>query len=124
MLCVDISHDGELKKVIGLAVHIRAHIEDDGGSFERGHERGDGRSLDPSSLPSTKRDVAMAAPVCPALITATASLLFTSSLATRMDESFFLRKTVAGESSMSTTSVAFRTSIGSDCACGCFLSSA
>lgn len=57
----------------------------------------------PSSDPRTNIDVAMAAPELPAVITATASPLLTSSLAMRMDESRFLRKTVDGESSISTT---------------------
>jgi hypothetical protein len=41
-----------------------------------------------------------------------------------MEESFLRRKTVTGESSMSTTSAAFLTSMGRDDAPWCFLSSA
>src|SRR3989440_5837209 len=56
-----------------------------------------GRSI-PGSVLRTKRDTAISAPVLPALTQACASPFFTSSTATRTDESFLLRSASAGDS--------------------------
>ena len=64
-----------------------------------------GRSM-PSIVFSTKRPVAISAPVLPALTQASASPAFTRSIATRIEESFFLRRASCGFSSMATTCVA------------------
>ena len=64
-----------------------------------------GRSM-PSIVFSTKRPVAISAPVLPALTQASASPAFTRSIATRIEESFFLRSASCGFSSMETTCVA------------------
>ncbi len=60
-----------------------------------------GRSM-PGRVFSTKRAVAMSAPVLPALTQACASPRLTRSMATRMDESFLLRSAWEGSSSMRT----------------------
>src|SRR6266481_6715394 len=67
-----------------------------------------GRSM-PGSILRTKRDTAISAPVLPALTQACASPFLTSSTATRTDESFLLRSASAGDSSISTTSLAWCT---------------
>src|SRR5439155_737342 len=67
-----------------------------------------GRSM-PGSILRTKRDTAISAPVLPALTQACASPFLTSSTATRIDESFLLRSARAGDSSISTTSLAWCT---------------
>src|SRR5438309_1521639 len=67
-----------------------------------------GRSI-PGSILRTKRDTAISAPVLPALTQACASPFLTSSTATRTDESFLLRSASAGDSSISTTSLAWCT---------------
>ena len=66
-----------------------------------------GRSM-PGSVFSTNREIAISAPVLPALTQAWAAPDFTRLTATRMDESFLKRKACAGGSSMPTTSVAGR----------------
>src|SRR6185369_8353012 len=67
-----------------------------------------GRSM-PSRVLSTNREMAMSAPVLPALTQASASLDLTRSMATRMEEPFLLRRATAGDSSIFTTSAAWRT---------------
>ena len=61
-----------------------------------------GRSM-PGRVLSTKRAVAISAPVLPALTQASASPPLTRSMATRIEESFLPRSAVAGDSSMPTT---------------------
>ena len=58
----------------------------------------------PGSVFSTKREIAISAPVLPADTHACAVPSLTRLIATRIDESFFLRSASAGGSSMSTTS--------------------
>ena len=65
----------------------------------------------PSSMRSTKREMAMSAPVLPALTQAWASPAFTASMARRMDDCRLPRRALAGGSSMATTSAAWRISI-------------
>ena len=64
-----------------------------------------GRSM-PGNIFSTKREIAISAPVLPAETQASASPALTRLMATRMDESFLLRRASAGASSMPTTSEA------------------
>ncbi len=64
-----------------------------------------GRSM-PGSVFSTKRAIAISAPVLPADTQACAVPSLTRLIATRIDESFFLRSASAGGSSISTTSLA------------------
>src|SRR3972149_861836 len=66
----------------------------------------------PARGPRTTSVMAMTAPVFPALTTASASPLRTRSTATRMEESFFFRRAVEGDSPISTTSEAWRTLMG------------
>ena len=66
-----------------------------------------GRSM-PGSVFSTKRAMAMSAPVLPADTQACAVPSLTRLTATRIDESFFLRSASAGGSSIVTTSLAGR----------------
>ena len=61
-----------------------------------------GRSI-PGSVFSTKREIAISAPVLPADTAAHASSALTRSTATRIEESFLLRIAMAGGSSMVTT---------------------
>ena len=75
-----------------------------------------GRSM-PGRVLSTKRAVAISAPVLPADTAACASPAFTCSMATRMDESFLFFSADCGASSISTTCVAWRTVILSSGAC-------
>ena len=63
----------------------------------------------PGKVLSTKREMAIKAPVLPAETTACAEPSLTRSIATRMDESFFARIATTGDSSMATTSDACRT---------------
>jgi len=56
----------------------------------------------PGSIFNTKRAVAIKAPVLPALTHAPATPSFTRLIATRIEESFFLRKATAGSSPIST----------------------
>jgi hypothetical protein len=58
-----------------------------------------GRSM-PGSIFSTKREIAISAPVLPAETQASASPPLTRLMATRIDESFLLRKASAGDSSI------------------------
>jgi hypothetical protein len=67
-----------------------------------------GRSM-PSSVFSTKREIAISAPVLPALTQASARSSFTRLTATRIDESRLPRSACAGGSSISTTSSACTT---------------
>ena len=60
----------------------------------------------PGSVFSTKREIAISAPVFPAETQACATSSFTRLIATRIDESFFLRSASAGGSCISTTSLA------------------
>ena len=60
----------------------------------------------PGSVFSTKREIAISAPVLPADTQACAVPSLTRLMATRIDESFFLRSASAGGSCISTTSVA------------------
>ncbi len=62
-----------------------------------------GRSI-PGSILSTYRAVAISAPVLPELTHASASPLFTSSSATRREESFLFFSALAGDSSIATAS--------------------
>ena len=64
-----------------------------------------GRSM-PGSVFSTKREIAISAPVLPAETHACATSSLTRLIATRIDESFFLRNASAGGSCISTTSLA------------------
>ena len=64
-----------------------------------------GRSM-PGNVFSTKRAMAISAPVLPADTQACAVPSLTRLMATRIDESFFLRSASAGGSSIATTSVA------------------
>ncbi len=64
-----------------------------------------GRSM-PGSVLSTKRAMAISAPVLPAETQACADPSLTRLIATRIDESFFLRSASAGGSSIATTSLA------------------
>ena len=64
-----------------------------------------GRSM-PGSVFSTKRAIAISAPVLPAETQACAAPSLTRLIATRIDESFFLRSASAGGSSIATTSLA------------------
>jgi hypothetical protein len=70
-----------------------------------------GRST-PASIPSRNMAVAMQAPVFPALTNPAASPRFTRSMATSIEESFFLRSATDGDSSMPTASEACLTQIG------------
>ena len=65
----------------------------------------------PGSVFSTKREVAISAPVLPAETQALASPDLTRLIATRIDESFLLRMASAGDSSIPTTSEAWRTTM-------------
>ena len=67
-----------------------------------------GRSM-PGSILRTKREIAISAPVLPAETQASASPFLTRLIATRIDESFLLRKATAGDSSIPTTSLAWTT---------------
>ena len=60
----------------------------------------------PGSVFSTNREVAISAPVLPALTQAWASPLLTRLRATRIEEFFLPRNAMAGDSSMLTTSLA------------------
>ncbi len=60
----------------------------------------------PGSVFSTKREIAISAPVFPAETQACATSSFTRLIATRIEESFFLRSASAGGSCISTTSLA------------------
>ena len=71
-----------------------------------------GRSM-PGSVFSTKRAIAISAPVLPADTHACACPSRTRLIATRIDESFFLRNASAGGSSIATTSAAAWTVIRS-----------
>ena len=64
-----------------------------------------GRSM-PGSVFSTKREIAISAPVLPAEMQACATSSLTRLIATRIDESFFFRSASAGGSCISTTSLA------------------
>ena len=64
-----------------------------------------GRSI-PGSVFKTNREVAIKAPVFPALTQAWAVPFLTRFIATRMEESFLPRKASDGDSSISTTSLA------------------
>ncbi len=64
-----------------------------------------GRSM-PGKVLSTNREVAMSAPVLPALTQASASPFFTASKAKRSVDCFLFLSASAGDSSMPTTSVA------------------
>ena len=64
-----------------------------------------GRSM-PGSVLSTKREIAISAPVLPADMQACATPSLTRLTATRIDESFFPRSALAGASCISTTSLA------------------
>src|SRR5258706_8820317 len=66
-----------------------------------------GRSM-PGRVLSTKREIAISAPVLPADTQACATPSFTRSTATRIDESFLRRRASAGGSCISTTSVVAR----------------
>src|SRR6185503_17379805 len=61
-----------------------------------------GRSM-PGSVFSTKREMAISAPVLPALTQACAAPLFTRLMATRIEESFLKRSACTGGSSIATT---------------------
>jgi hypothetical protein len=65
-----------------------------------------GRSM-PGSVRSTKREIAISAPVFPALTQACASPLLTRLTAMRIEESLLARMACAGGSSIMTTSVAW-----------------
>ena len=82
-----------------------------------------GRSM-PSIVFSTKRPVAISAPVLPALTHACASPDFTRSMATRIEESFFLRKRVLRLLVHATTCEASRTTMRSPSARAPLLSAA
>ena len=69
-----------------------------------------GRST-PGSIFRTNLEIAISAPVFPALTAQSASPDFTRSIATRIDESRLLRNAVAGGSCISTTSLAARMDI-------------
>ena len=58
----------------------------------------------PGSIFNTKRDMAIKAPVLPALTQACASRFFTASIAMRIDDSRLPRSAEAGASSIATTS--------------------
>ena len=60
----------------------------------------------PVSVFSTKCDIAVSAPVLPALTQATARPSFTTSMAMRIDECFLRRMASRGDSPMVTTSLA------------------
>jgi hypothetical protein len=70
-----------------------------GDALARGQLRRDGGTVDAGSVFSTKRAMAMSAPVLPADTHACASPSLTRFTAMRIDESFFLRKASAGGSS-------------------------
>src|SRR6185437_7220242 len=52
---IDLAHDGELLQVFRAAVHVGADVNQDGGAAARGgHDRGQGRALNPSKAAQHK----------------------------------------------------------------------
>ena len=78
----------ELQQMLGLAVDVGAQIEHPGLAAHGGQGGADGRAIDTRQVLSTKRAVAISAPVLPALAQSVGFALLTRLIATRIEESF------------------------------------